>query len=93
MSNVLKATERLNKLYHQLDHEPISVEESMFVLDLAYEKQEVNRINELLAKNRRGEISQSELAELDGLVDLGTVLSTMQSRARQTLKQAGISRP
>ena len=44
-------------------------------------------MQELAAKNRRGEISQQELVELDNYITAGDILAIWQSKARRALKQ------
>lgn len=91
MTDVLEARDRLIQLYEIADEDPIEIEDALFVLDLGYQPHEINRINDLMEKNRKCCISKLELEELDQLVDLGTVLATMKSKARMALKKAGLS--
>jgi hypothetical protein len=91
MSDVLESRDRLNQLYEMADDDPLGIEDALFVLDLGYLPLEINRINDLMEKNRKNTISKQELEELDQLVDLGTILATMKSKARMALKEAGLS--
>jgi hypothetical protein len=91
MSDVLEARDRLNHLYEMADDDPLGIEDALFVLDLGYQPIEIKRINDLMEKNRRNTISNQEREDLDQLVDLGTILATMKSKARMALKKAGIS--
>jgi hypothetical protein len=50
-------------------------------------------MQELAAKNRRGEISHQELEELDHYITAGDILAIWQSKARQALKQCQASSP
>ena len=92
MSNVLEASDMVNNLFEAIRDQPISIEQSQTLLSMAYTSTEQERINDLLAKNRQGLISTSEKEELDRLVDLGMMLAALQSKARMTLKKAGVTR-
>lgn len=91
MSDVLEARDRLNQLYEMADDDPLGIEDALFILDLGYQPLEINRINDLMDKNRKNNISKQELEELDHLVDLGMILGTMKSKARMALKKTGMS--
>jgi len=92
MSNVLDVSERIKQLYRSSSHTPINIEESFFVLDLGYVEADRERISSLLARNQTSEMTNADRKELEQLINLGTMLDTLQSRARMTLKKAGVSR-
>jgi hypothetical protein len=62
------------------------------LLKMNFSDDDGTRMDELAAKNREGEISPAELAELDNFVRVGTVLSILQSRARKLLGKTSVSR-
>lgn len=93
MSNILDVTERIKELYRSSGHTAINIEESLFVLDLGYIQADRERISNLLARSQISVLTQGEQTELEQLVNRVTMLDTLQSRARITLKKAGVSRP
>lgn len=62
------------------------------LLRLSFASEDEDRMRELAEKNREGQITPSELAELDEYVRVGTVLSILQSRARKLLRSAAGSK-
>jgi hypothetical protein len=73
--------------------EGISPELARYILGLSFSTEDSSRMQELAAKNRRGEISHQELEELDNYITAGDILAIWQSKARQTLKQCQVSSP
>lgn len=73
--------------------EGISIELARYILGLGFSTQDRSRMQELAAKNRRGEISHRELEELDNYITAGDILAIWQSKARQALKQCQASSP
>ena len=67
--------------------EGISPELARHILGLGFSTEDRSRMQELAAKNRRGEISQQELVELDNYITAGDILAIWQSKARRALKQ------
>jgi hypothetical protein len=61
------------------------------LLKLGFDADDEARIHELAGKNQEGEISRSELAELDQFVRVGAVLTILQSRARKLLRKSAAS--
>ncbi len=57
-----------------------------YLLSLAFEPEDVERMNLLAARSRDGELSPEEAAELDSYIHVGNLLSIVQSRARLYLK-------
>src|SRR5687768_13859872 len=56
------------------------------MLRMSFDENERARMHDLAARNQEGTITTDELAELDQFIRVGTVLSIIQSRARQLLK-------
>ena len=65
----------------------LSQELASYLLSLKFPDQDIERTNELLAKNRKDEISFDEKLELNHLVDVNYLLAALKSKARQALKQ------
>lgn len=91
MSNMLDVAERVGELYRSSNHTPINIEESLFVLDLGCEQADRDRISELLACNQTSDMTNADRIELENVIKLGTMLDSLQSRARMTFKKAGVS--
>ncbi len=66
--------------------EPMSRETARAILDLDFRPDEVERMHELAARNREGNLRSGEGEELDNYCRTGNTLSLLQSRARQVLK-------
>jgi hypothetical protein len=61
------------------------------ILKLGFSEADNLRMHELAEKNREGELTPAELAELDNFVKVGDLLAILQSKARKRLKQdAGV---
>jgi hypothetical protein len=73
--------------------EGISPELARYILRLGFSTEDRSRMRELAAKNRRGDISQQELEELDHYITAGDILAIWQSKARRALKQCQASSP
>jgi hypothetical protein len=58
------------------------------ILGLSFRKHDVARMRELSAKARAGTLTREEDAEMDDLERVGSILSTLKSRARQVLKRS-----
>jgi hypothetical protein len=75
------------------NQEGISPELARYILGLGFSTEDRSRMQELAAKNRRGEISHQELEELDHYITAGDILAIWQFKARQALKQCRASSP
>jgi hypothetical protein len=75
------------------NREGISSELARYILGLGFSTEDRSRMRELAAKNRRGDISQQELEELDHYITAGDILAIWQSTARRALKQCQASSP
>jgi hypothetical protein len=58
------------------------------ILGLAFPKDDLTRMNELSAKARAGTLTPEEDAEMGNFERVGSVLSTLKSKARQVLKRS-----
>jgi hypothetical protein len=65
---------------------PMSKEAARRILDLAFTDEDRARMHDLAERNRRGELSDDEEAELDHFCRVGTLLSILKLRARRVLK-------
>jgi hypothetical protein len=73
--------------------EGISPELARYILGLGFATEDRSRMQELAAKNRRGDISPQELEELDNYITAGDILAIWQSKARRALQQDPVSSP
>ena len=64
------------------------------VLKLRFSSADQARMHELAEKNQAGELTASEIEELDNFVKVGDLLALLQSKARQRLRKtrAGAAR-
>ena len=58
------------------------------ILDLSFPASDSNRMRTLSAKARAGTLSTEEDAEMDNFERVGSILSTLKSKARQVLKSS-----
>jgi hypothetical protein len=58
------------------------------ILALSFPKNDVARMRELSAKARAGTLTPYENAEMNDLERVGSILSTLKSKARQVLKRS-----
>ena len=56
------------------------------IVQLKFSEDERARMHELAEKNHAGKLTPEEASELDNYCRVGTMLSVLQSRARQILK-------
>lgn len=59
------------------------------LLELSFPKRDVARMRELSAKARAGTLTPEEDAEMDNFERVGSILSTLKSKARQALGRSG----
>ena len=64
-------------------------EGARFVLGLGIREEDQERMLELLAKQRRGEITAGEREDLESYIEADNVLSILKAQALLALKQAG----
>jgi hypothetical protein len=55
---------------------------------LSFPKNEISRMHELSAKARAGTLTPEEDTEMDNFERVGSILSTLKSKARQVLKSS-----
>ncbi len=58
------------------------------ILGLSFPENDVARMHELSAKARAGTLTPEEDAEMDDFERVGSILSTLKSKARQVLKRS-----
>ena len=58
------------------------------ILGLSFPEGDINRMRELSAKARAGTLTPEEDAEMDNFERVGSILSTLKSKARQVLKRS-----
>jgi hypothetical protein len=61
------------------------------ILGLSFPNTDISRMKELSAKARTGTLTPEEDAEMDDFERVGSILSTLKSKARQVLKRSGRS--
>jgi len=66
----------------------LSPEQARYFLQLRFPPRDVRRMNALSAKARAGTLTRDEDEQLENYIRIGHLLGTLQSRARQVLKQA-----
>jgi hypothetical protein len=54
-------------------------------LGLSFPASDIDHMNDLAEKNRRGEASQSEIEELEHYSRVGNLINMLQSKARRSL--------
>jgi hypothetical protein len=69
------------------DEEP-SPSVARAILGLSFPKSDIGRMHELSAKARAGSLTAEEDAEMDNFERVGSILSTLKSKARQVLKRS-----
>jgi hypothetical protein len=72
---------------HEVD---LSPEEARAVLRWKFSAKDLDRVDSLSAKARSGTLSETEERELDDYLVIGNVLGFVQSKARLSLKRAGL---
>ena len=71
------------------DREPLSPDVARYFLKFHFLESEHQRMAVLNEKANEGLLTPDERSELEEFIHIGTVLSIMQSRARQSLKKHG----
>ena len=71
--------------------EDLGEQEAHYLLRLKFPTPDAERINELFAKAQEGTLGPDEEAELDSYLHVDSLLSFMQSKARQALKNSNAS--
>lgn len=68
--------------------EELSPRVARAILGLSFRKDDVTRMHELSAKARAGTLTPEEDAEISNFERVGSILSTLKSKARQVLKRS-----
>ncbi len=68
--------------------EEFSPRAARVILGLSFPENDVARMHELSAKARAGTLTPEEDAEMDDFERVGSILSTLKSKARQVLKRS-----
>jgi hypothetical protein len=75
------------RILHPDDDMPPQVARA--ILGLSFPNDSVTRMQELSAKARAGTLTPDEDAEMDNFERVGSLLSTLKSKARQVLRRSG----
>lgn len=67
----------------------LPAEAAQSLLGLHFRRLAVERMNELAERNRRGELTEAEQAELEKYLRVGEFLNLIQAKARHSLAQFG----
>ncbi len=65
----------------------LSPEVARYILDVGFSDEDKARMHELAVKNQEGNISPTELQELDSYIKAGDLLALLKSKARMALKK------
>jgi len=68
--------------------EELSPRVARAILGLSLPKEDIRRMHALSAKARAGMLTPEEDAEMDDFERVGSILSTLKSKARQVLKRS-----
>jgi uncharacterized protein YnzC (UPF0291/DUF896 family) len=68
--------------------EDLSPPAARAILGLSFPKDDITRMHELSAKARAGTLTPEEDAEMDTFERVGSILSTLKSKARQALRRS-----
>ncbi len=68
--------------------EEMSPRAARAILGLSFSNTDVTRMHELSAKARSGTLTPEEDAEMDNFERVGSILSILESKARQVLKRS-----
>lgn len=77
----------------EADEFEITPDVARYLLSMQLPDADRERVDELSAKARSGSLTQTEEAELDSYLHIGSLLGVMQSRARRRLKKTGRVQP
>jgi len=76
----------------QSQERELTLEASRYLLSIKLPASDENRVDDLSAKARAGSLTEAESQELDGYLNIGSLLAALHSSARRLLKQAPSSR-
>ena len=83
------AVSALLEQFAELDVKDITPETARALLHFKFNESQQERVSALSEKARKGTLTPGEGDELDESLRVGTLLATLQSRARQALTNAG----
>jgi len=63
----------------------LSASAAKALLELTFPPSDIEHMNELAEKNRRGEANQQEIEELEHYSRVGNLINLLQSKARRSL--------
>jgi hypothetical protein len=75
------------------DRGTLTPEAARGILDLAFDAEDQHRVAALSQKAQAGTLTASERAELEEYVRVNNELMLLQSKARTSLKRAGLAEP
>jgi hypothetical protein len=71
--------------------EELSPRAARAILELSFPKNELSRMHELSANARAGTLTPEEDIEMDNFERVGSILSTLKSKARQVIRRSSRS--
>ena len=78
----------LQRILVESDEAKLSAEAAQYFLSVKLPPDDEDRVNELSAKARAGNLTELERQELDSYLHIGSLLAVLQSRARRLLKNS-----
>lgn len=72
------------------ESEELSVGQSQFLVELKLRDDDFDRMNALADKAAEGDLTQQEADEVADYLQVGNLLEELKSRARKTLRDAGL---
>jgi hypothetical protein len=75
----------------EADEFEITPDVARYLLSMQLPGADRERVNELSAKARSGSLTETEAAELDSYLHIGSLLGVMQSRARRLRKTGSVA--
>jgi hypothetical protein len=73
------------------ERDDLSPEAAQSILKLAFDEQDRARMHQLAVQAQRGELNAEELGELESYRRIGRLVDLMHSKARRSLKRAGLA--
>lgn len=73
------------------ERDDLSPEAARSILQLAFDEQDRARMHELALKAQLGELTAEEQAEIESYRRIGRLVDLMHSKARRSLKRAGVA--
>lgn len=80
----------LGRIIHP-ERDDLSPDAARSILKLDFDEQDRARMHELAVRAQGGGLTEAELAELESYRRVGRLLDLMRSRARRSLKRAGLA--